>query len=166
MEKGDYMQFECGDKLHLTVFRTRKKPVYILDNCVNPDKLDHVESCGERYLVPKVIEMYRTNKSFCDTANQRRAGCKIEKRSLRKYRNIFMGLAQLLIFVNSQLLWADIHKKKTFDAKTLRDQWIDSVVTRLERDRASRTVRKSRRKTMTAIKHALMGRFGLHKLEK
>ena len=49
MEKGEYMKFESG-QLHLTVFRSRKKPVYILDNCVNPNKLDYIESCGETYL--------------------------------------------------------------------------------------------------------------------
>ena len=86
----------------------------MLDNCFNPKKLDWIESEGERYLVPEVVKWYRRRKGFCNIANQRRAmGMgKIEKSSQRKYRNIFMWLAQLLIFVNGKLLWADIHGKR------------------------------------------------------
>ena len=77
-----------------------------------------------------------------------------------------MGLAQLLIFVNSQLLWADLQEKKIFDSKALRTEWTDSVYRKLNAEEAGAKVRKSRRKTMKAIGHSLMGRFGHHSLEK
>ena len=119
-----------------------------------------------RGFVLQAVEIYRKNKGFCDNANHMRANCKIERRSCRKYRNIFMGLAQLLILVNSQLLWADIHDKKTFDSKALRGEWIDSVIRKIQAERSGEKVRKARRKTVKGIEHGLMGRFGMHKLEK
>ena len=152
-----------GD-LHLTVCKTRKKEFYLLDNCCNPNKLDFIESEGHRYLIPFAVKLHHENEGYCDAAGQRRAGGmgKIEKPSNRKYRNVFMGLAQLLIFVNAELLWADIHVKNRWNSKDVHQEWINDVV----QERWSRKPQNpnkliSRRKTDRGIEDGCIHRVDL-----
>ena len=68
--------------------------------------------------------------------------------------------------MNSQLLWAGIHDKKTFDSKALRGNGWTVLLGKIQAEQSGAKVRRARRKTMKGIEHALMSRFENHKLEK
>ena len=168
MEPGDFVQFYCG-KINLTAIQLKKKgkdPVLVIDTCVNWRKYVEIEVRGKTCVVPAVVLYYRQWKGFCDTANQRRAAFGIERRSKRKYRNTFMGLAELLLFVNSSMVFADIYNLKKFDAKRLRTDWVLNTIRLAQAARPSARRLKPRRKTVRAIRNELLCRSGEHKLVK
>ena len=162
MKRGDFVQFYCGN-LNLTVWKD-KSVMYILDNCVNPDRFAKVTTGQHEMIVPIVCHLYRKHHSMVDIANERRAAFGIERRSVRKHRNIFMGLAEQLIFVNSALLWADIHQKQRFNAKELRTEWVKNVVRKALALRPNITRLKARRMTVSGIRDSIMTKPGRHRL--
>ena len=166
MERGDFIQFYC-DNINLTVLKDKgKDPVYLLDTCCNWRKWMQMHLKGKPYIVPAVVALYRRSKGYCDTANQRRAAFGIERRSVRKYRNTFMGLAELLIFVNSAILYGDIHDLKIFNSKALRTEWVLHVVKLAIASTPTIRTLKPRRKTVRGIENSILCRSGDHKLVK